>query len=139
MRLVKMTVGMMLFIILFSLVTTNNDVGSSLNFDDETMDMDETEDTDFNDTKTWDPNLPTLKIGDYFVKSKKDLQEYEKTHKVFIVGVSDSSCEKCWYGEIILGELNELFINKKLAYKGKPIPIVRIDLKYFGRLKIISF
>jgi hypothetical protein len=61
----------------------------------------------------------------------------KKNHKVFILAISDSGCEHCCQGELILAQIVNLFkTDKGVAYKGKAIPIVRIDSrKYRGNLQ----
>ncbi|CAI2386410.1 unnamed protein product [Moneuplotes crassus] len=75
------------------------------------------------------PDFPNLSIGDHFLEEEGfDLKTYKSNHKIFVLGISDSICENCCKGEILLGQLNQLFKASKISYKNNPIPIVRVDI-----------
>ena len=59
------------------------------------------------------------------VQDKQQWKELKKNHKVFIVSVSDSLCLSCCQDEPLLAK----FIKDRptLKYKGKEIPVVRVD------------
>lgn len=54
----------------------------------------------------------------------------KKKHKVFILAISDSTCDTCCKSEPMLDDVKKMFKNKQLAYKKKSIPIVRVDLNH---------
>lgn len=74
--------------------------------------------------------------GNGFITKDKWMSFIEK-NPFFVLGVSDSSCEKCCESERLLGPLWEQFQEKKLTYPKKDaktkkivraeIPIIRID------------
>lgn len=87
----------------------------------------------------WDPNLPTLSVGDFYFDNGKDFQDFKISHQIFVLAVSDSSCEKWCQGEIVVNELNRMFKNGQVQYQGSPIPIVRVDLqKYQGEFAVVD-
>lgn len=57
-----------------------------------------------------------------------DSCRFKKENTFFILGVSDSECPTCCQSETILKELQELFHLDKFLYKGKRIPIARMDI-----------
>jgi hypothetical protein len=78
-----------------------------------------------------DPNIPNLSVGDYYVTTLDELREFKAKHNVYLVGISSSRCDKCCQGEIIMDQVHKAFVNKEVAYKGKQIPVLRIDFMNF--------
>ncbi len=74
-----------------------------------------------------DPNYPHFSVGDINL-TKETYEEYKKTHPVFLLGLSDSECEKCCYIEPMLNLLHNL-LSTRFLYKGKPVPLARINIK----------
>lgn len=60
-----------------------------------------------------------------------ELREFKKRNKVYFLAISSTLCEKCCQGEVILDQVNRAFEDKEVAYKGKPIPVIRIDISTF--------
>lgn len=74
-------------------------------------------------------NLPTMSVGDYFVNSTEiSLNQYKQEHEVFILAMTDTTCDSCCRGEVLLDEIYQMFKAGDISYKGKPIPIVRVDI-----------
>lgn len=66
------------------------------------------------------PRLPNLSVGDFFVdNSTLSLKEYKAKNKVFILALSDSTCDNCCKGENLLEEIRQMFIAGDISYKGK--------------------
>ena len=80
------------------------------------------------DFEKWDPSIPNLSVGSFFVEDAEEFKNYKKEQNVFILQVSKSSWKECWKGELMLKQLKTLFEMGKIAYRQKKIPIVRIDL-----------
>ena len=73
-----------------------------------------------------DPNVPTLSAGDFMMSSKKDFDDYKLKNLPFILAISDSTCEQCCQGELILKELKDIV--------NDDIKILRVDMsKYQGK------
>lgn len=53
---------------------------------------------------------------------------FKKNNEVFILGISDSLCRTCCQNEPFLKKLQTIFHEGKFKYKGKKIPIARIDV-----------
>ena len=84
-------------------------------------------------------NLPPLAIGDFVMKNAKDFKDFKLEHEIYILAVSDTKCEKCCQGEIILDELNELSKHDKILYDKQRIPIVRVDLQTYQGKPLVFF
>ncbi len=69
--------------------------------------------------------FPTLSVGDMMVESFEQWKKLKKENKLFVLSASDSFCSTCCQDEPVLAS----FINDRshLKYKGKQIPIVRVD------------
>ena len=74
-----------------------------------------------------DPQLPHFSVGDVNL-TKENYEAFKVDHKVFILGLSDSECSKCCYMESMLKRLHSLLFSN-YTFKGKPIPIARLDIK----------
>ena len=67
-----------------------------------------------------DPSIPNLSIGDYFLTaSNPSLSEFKKKNKTFILAISDSTCDNCCKGEIMLKSIQDLFTSGDLSFKSK--------------------
>ena len=73
------------------------------------------------------PEFPHFSAGDLNL-TKENYESFKTKSKVFVLGLSDSDCEKCCYMESMLNHLKNL-LSTKFAYKGKSIPVARIDIK----------
>ncbi|CAI2361603.1 unnamed protein product [Moneuplotes crassus] len=78
-----------------------------------------------------DPNIPNLSVGIGIAKTAEELREFKKNNKVYFLGISSSVCEKCCQGEVILDQVHRAFTDGEVAYKKKPIPVIRIDVTTF--------
>ena len=76
----------------------------------------------------WDPQVPTLSVGNVFINSSEELKEYRRKHNVFILGVSNSSWAEWCQSELVLKQFIQYFENGKLYYKDKSVPVVRVDI-----------
>ena len=54
--------------------------------------------------------------------------EFKKQNKLFILGVTDSTCPTCCQDEPLLGFMQENIGNGTYSFKGKAFQIARIDL-----------
>lgn len=71
-------------------------------------------------------DAPTLSVGDFMVNNTNWLP-FKKNNKLFILSISDSKCETCCQDEPLLRFLKGSMLNNTYSYKGKKIPIARID------------
>ena len=68
-----------------------------------------------------DPEFPHFRAGN--INLTKDYYEDLKAHnKVFILGLSDSDCDKCCYMESMLDHLKNL-LSTNFTYKGRPLQV----------------
>lgn len=74
-----------------------------------------------------DPNLPHFSVGDVNL-TRENYDVFKASNKVFILGLSDSECAKCCYIEPLLSSLQTL-LAENYTYRGRRIPIARIDIK----------
>ncbi len=74
-----------------------------------------------------DPRLPHFSVGDVNL-TKENYEEYKRAHSVFLLGLSDSECEKCCYMEKMLEKLKSL-LSTRFTYRGQAIPVARINIK----------
>ena len=74
------------------------------------------------------PNSPTYSVGDYFIDKRSDFFAFKEKNPIFILGLTDSQCKKCCYGEVLLEDIIYAFRNGKVKYKHDKIPVVRADL-----------
>ncbi|CAI2362257.1 unnamed protein product [Moneuplotes crassus] len=79
-------------------------------------------------------DTPAMTIGDEFIGYRENLAHFQEKYEVFILGISDSSCDICCGGEIILEQITELFRNESLLYNNANIPIVRLDVQKHGEM-----
>ena len=73
-------------------------------------------------------DAPTLSVGDFRVNNSNWLP-FKKSNKIFILSISNSNCEKCCQDEPLLRFLQGSMRNNTYSYKGKKVPIARIDTK----------
>jgi hypothetical protein len=82
--------------------------------------------------------VPAMTVGDEFVGYKHNLQSIKKEIEgsspdgTFILGVSEYDCDECCKGEVLLTQVKRLFDTGDIAFEGKSIPIVRIDIGKHG-------
>ena len=63
-----------------------------------------------------DPSLPNLIVGDVNL-TDKNIDAFKKQNPVFIIGMSDSTCDLCCTTEPLLKELHDLFLSGQHTYK----------------------
>ena len=73
------------------------------------------------------PEFPHFSAGNINL-TKDNYEDFKAHNKVFILGLSDSDCDKCCYMESMLDHLKNL-LSTNFTYKGRPIPVARIDIK----------
>jgi len=66
-------------------------------------------------------------VGDYNLTTA-NFDKYKKSNNIFVMGISDSSCLGCCTSEEFLNDLYQDFQNEIYTFKGKKIPIARVDL-----------
>ena len=75
------------------------------------------------------PRHPNLSVGDFFIDNPdSDFKSFKLQNNVFILALSDSTCDSCCKGENLLEEIRQMFIAGDILVKEKPIPIVRADI-----------
>jgi hypothetical protein len=82
----------------------------------------EPETLDASNPHNCDPNTPNLSVGNLVVSTEKDLDDIKKF--TFILGISDSTCEKCCQGEYLLKQIEVWNKKGEIALKGQQIPII---------------
>ena len=71
-------------------------------------------------------DAPTLSVYDIMMDDTNWIS-FKKKNKIFILGISNSECETCCQNEPLLRFMQGSMKNKTYSYKGKKIPIARID------------
>lgn len=68
-----------------------------------------------------------LSIGTDFVDHEKSLDFYKSKFDVFILGIATPDWNECDEMETLLDQFTRLWAMKEIEYKGKNVPVVRID------------
>lgn len=74
-------------------------------------------------------DTPAMTVSDETVGYRQNLAHFQEKYPTFILGVSDSNCEICCTGEIILHQLMNQFNKGNLQHEGGAIPIIRLDVQ----------
>jgi hypothetical protein len=55
---------------------------------------------------------PNLDVSDFTPKTQREYEDFKAKNKVFVIGISDSTCNECCRSEPILSELQVMFQSK---------------------------